>query len=114
MGLENAMTSNINLTYEELFEIGIKSLEIVGVPLDDAKITVEMLLSADLRGIETHGIRRLLMYIPRVRKGLINSSPRIAVQSLAPAMKILHGDNGLGPVVMVFQPWHPGVGWKNL
>ena len=93
------MTSNVIITYEELSDIGIKSLEIVGVPIEDAKITVEMLLSADLRGIETHGIQRLLMYIPRLRKQLINPDPKIVVKSLAPAMKIVHGDNGLGPVV---------------
>ena len=87
------------VAYEELFEIGMKALEIVGVPVEDAKITVDVLLCADLRGVGTHGIQRLLMYIPRLRKELINPDPKIVVKSLAPAMKIVHGDNGLGPVV---------------
>jgi LDH2 family malate/lactate/ureidoglycolate dehydrogenase len=85
--------------YEELFEVGTKALERIGVPAEDAKITVDVLLRADLRGVSTHGIQRLLMYIPRIRKGLINPSPKIVVKSLAPAMKIVYGDDGLGPVV---------------
>jgi len=85
--------------HEELFEIGIKALEIVGVPEEDARITVDVLLCGDLRGVSTHGIQRLLMYVPRIRKGLINPNPKIVVKSVAPAMKLINGDNGLGPVV---------------
>jgi LDH2 family malate/lactate/ureidoglycolate dehydrogenase len=87
------------VAYEELFEIGMKALEIVGVPVEDAKITVDVLLCADLRGVGTHGIQRLMMYIPRLRKGLINANPKIIVKSLSPAIKIVCGDDGLGPVV---------------
>ena len=85
--------------YEELSEIGIRALEIVGVPKEGAQITIDALLRADLRGVSSHGIQRLLMYVLRIRKGLINPDPKIVVKSLAPAMKIVHGDDGLGPVV---------------
>jgi len=85
--------------YEELEEIGIKALELVHVPKADAQVTVNVLLRADLRGIGTHGIQRLLMYIARIRKGLMNPTPEIEVRTLAPAAKVVHGDNGLGPVV---------------
>ena len=87
------------VAYEELFEIGMKALEIVGVPVEEAKITADVLLCADLRGVGTHGIQRLMMYIPRLRKGLINANPKIVVKSLSPAIKIVCGDDGLGPVV---------------
>ncbi len=92
-------SDEILIPHEELFEIGIKALEIVGVPEEDARITVDVLLCADLRGVSTHGIQRLLMYVPRVRKGLINPNPKIVVKSVAPAMKLINGDDGLGPVV---------------
>ncbi len=87
------------VSYEKLFKIGVKALEIVGIPREDAEITVEVLLCADLRGVDTHGIQRLLMYVPRIRKGLMNPKPKIEVHSLAPAVKIVSGDDGLGPVV---------------
>jgi LDH2 family malate/lactate/ureidoglycolate dehydrogenase len=85
--------------YEELFEIGVRALEIVGVPEKSAQVTIDVLLRADLRGVSSHGIQRLLMYVPRIRKGLINPDPKIVVKSLAPGMKIVYGDDGLGPVV---------------
>jgi LDH2 family malate/lactate/ureidoglycolate dehydrogenase len=85
--------------YDELLEIGTTALKRVGVPDDDARITVDALLCADLRGVSTHGIQRLLMYVPRIRKGLINPNPKIVVKSVAPAMKLIDGDGGLGPVV---------------
>jgi LDH2 family malate/lactate/ureidoglycolate dehydrogenase len=87
------------VSYDEFFKIGVKILEMVGVPTEDAKITVEVLLCADLRGVDTHGIQRLLMYVPRIRKGLINPRPEIRVEALTPVIKIVHGDDGLGQVV---------------
>lgn len=92
-------SDEILVPYKELFVTGVKALEIVGVPREDAEITVEVLLCADLRGVDTHGIQRLLMYVPRIRKGLMNPKPKIEVHSLAPAVKIVSGDDGLGPVV---------------
>ncbi|MHB8909931.1 MAG: Ldh family oxidoreductase [Syntrophales bacterium] len=92
-------SGGITVPYEELREIGIRALHLVGVPEEDARTTVEVLLCADLRGVSTHGIQRLLMYIPRILKGLMNPRPAIKVQSLAPALRIVSGDDGLGPVV---------------
>jgi ureidoglycolate dehydrogenase (NAD+) len=91
--------SNIRVDYEELFEVGTKALELVGVPQADARTAVEMLLYADLRGVGTHGIQRLLMYVPRLRTKLINPRPDIAVDALSPVMRLVDGDDGLGPVV---------------
>lgn len=91
--------SEILISYEALFEIGMRALERVGVSAVDAKATMEALLCADLRGVPTHGIQRLLNYVPRLRSRLINPQPEIVIKSLAPAVKIVHGDNGPGPVV---------------
>ena len=92
-------TEERNVPYADLWEIGVQALQRVGVPEEDARTTVEILLWADLRGISTHGIRRLLMYIPRIRKGLMKPRPEITVESPAPGVRIVSGDDGLGPVV---------------
>ena len=89
----------ILVSHKKLSEIGMKALELVGVPKVDAKITVDLLLCAELRGVGSHGIQRLLMYIPLLRKGLINPDPKISIETLAPSIKVVHGDNGLGPVI---------------
>ncbi len=93
------INSEVFIFWEELSEIGIEALKVAGVPPADAKIAVDVLLRANLRGIDTHGIQRLLMYIPRIRKGLINPRPAIRIEHWAPATKIVCGDDGLGPVV---------------
>ncbi len=96
---EKRNTGKIAVSYDILQEIGIGALTRVGVPEEDARVTVEVLLCADLRGVGTHGIQRLLMYIPRIRKGLMNHRPNIEVRSPSPALRCVSGDDGLGPVV---------------
>ena len=83
----------------ELKELGTKSLELVGVPPDQARITMQVLLWADLRGFGTHGVDRLLSYVPRLKKGLINARPTLRVEEKGDALRLVHGDNGLGQVV---------------
>ncbi|MDW8036290.1 MAG: Ldh family oxidoreductase, partial [Candidatus Korarchaeum sp.] len=49
----------IIVRYEELMEF-VKSVFLkLGVPEEDAKVTAENLVTADLRGIESHGVARL-------------------------------------------------------
>jgi len=88
-----------NVSYEELLKLGIRALQGVGVPDEDARTAAEILLWADLRGISSHGILRLLTYVPRIRKGLINPRPRIEVQSPPQPCGSCTGNDGLGPVV---------------
>ena len=45
----------------------------VGVPADDAKIVVDVLLESDKRGIESHGCNRFKpIYIDRINDGIQN------------------------------------------
>jgi len=44
-----------------------------GVSEEDAVICADILITSDLRGIQSHGIGRLRMYIDRIRKGLMQS-----------------------------------------
>src|SRR5262245_9350584 len=97
--MASILQSEVIVSYEHLAEVGTQALESLGVPCEDARTTVEVLLYADLRGIESHGIQRLLMYAPRIRKGLINPRPDIWVEDLSPVISLVHGSDGLGQVV---------------
>jgi LDH2 family malate/lactate/ureidoglycolate dehydrogenase len=70
-----------------------------GVPDDDAAIVAACLVSADLRGVDTHGLCRLPGYLDRLRRGLINPSPMLTPERVAPAAAALDGQNGFGFVV---------------
>jgi len=72
----------------------------LGVPEIDAHIAADVLVSADLRGINSHGVIRLHSYYgDRLRKGRINPISPIKVLKENPATLSLDGGNGLGPVV---------------
>ncbi|SMB94911.1 Malate/lactate/ureidoglycolate dehydrogenase, LDH2 family [Thermanaeromonas toyohensis ToBE] len=73
--------------------------EKAGVPREDAQILVEALIEADLRGVHTHGVARLGMYLERVKRGVLNPAAKVKVVTEAGAVAVVDGDNGLGPVV---------------
>ncbi len=74
-------------------------LQAHGVPPEDAAIIAHCLVSADLRGVDTHGLCRLPIYLERVRKGLINPHPALAPQRVTPVAATIDGQNGFGFVI---------------
>jgi L-2-hydroxycarboxylate dehydrogenase (NAD+) len=66
----------------------------------DAHVAADVLLSADMRGVDSHGIIRLNTYYgSRLRQGLIDPSSPIIVMNETPTTLALNGGNGLGQVV---------------
>lgn len=76
------------------------AFERVGLPKDDAQIIAALMLDADMQGSDGHGIIRLLPYTSCIEAGGVNvrSNIRIANQRVATAH--IHGDNGMGHLVM--------------
>jgi LDH2 family malate/lactate/ureidoglycolate dehydrogenase len=70
-----------------------------GVPDKDSAIIAGCLVSADLRGVDTHGIARLPGYLDRVQRGLINARPALAPRRVTPVAAELDGQDGFGFVI---------------
>ncbi len=71
-----------------------------GVPEADAGIAAEILISADLRGVDSHGIIRLDTYYgSRLRKGLVNPLSPVTVVRESATTLALDAGSGLGQVV---------------
>jgi LDH2 family malate/lactate/ureidoglycolate dehydrogenase len=70
-----------------------------GVPEGDARTIAECLVRADLRGVDTHGIIRLPIYLERLGRGLVNPRPRLEPRRVSPVAAHLDGDDGFGFVV---------------
>jgi LDH2 family malate/lactate/ureidoglycolate dehydrogenase len=70
-----------------------------GLSAGHAGTVAECLVRADLRGVDTHGIGRLPGYVDRLRRGLINPRPKLAVSRVSVAAASLDGDDGFGFVV---------------
>ena len=70
-----------------------------GVPKNDAMQAADVLASADLRGIDSHGVARLRSYFDMLGEGRINPKPEIKVVRSTQSTATVDGDNGLGLVV---------------
>jgi L-2-hydroxycarboxylate dehydrogenase (NAD+) len=74
-------------------------LEFHRVPPSEAAIVADVLVRADLRGVDSHGVARLeRYYVGRLRKGLVVAASPVRVVRETPVTAVLDGGNGLGPV----------------
>lgn len=71
----------------------------LGVPPEDVRIAADVLIEADLRGFDSHGVARLFPCYNRIKKGLIEAKPKIKIKWLTPTTGHCNGGNGLGMVV---------------
>ncbi|MTI22430.1 Ldh family oxidoreductase [Fulvivirga sp. RKSG066] len=65
----------------------------------DAQIATDVLVKADLRGIDSHGVARLIGYVRLWEADRINPKPDIKVVHETPSTAVVDGDRGLGLVV---------------
>jgi L-2-hydroxycarboxylate dehydrogenase (NAD+) len=84
---------------EALREFSTRVFLHFGVPRDDAAQAADVLASADLRGIDSHGVARLHSYFGLLNEGMINPKPRISTVRSTLSTATVDGDNGLGLVV---------------
>ncbi|EHP84576.1 L-sulfolactate dehydrogenase [Methanotorris formicicus] len=70
-----------------------------GVSKEDAEITADVFVDADLKGFTSHGIGRFPQYIIGLECGNINTNPNIRIVKETPATATIDGDFGLGQVV---------------
>ena len=95
--VENISTSIVNHSDLENFckDIFVK----MGCSLSDATLAAHVLITADLRGVDSHGVARLVGYVRLWEKGRINPTPNIQVVHETPSTAVVDGDAGLGLVV---------------
>jgi LDH2 family malate/lactate/ureidoglycolate dehydrogenase len=73
----------------------------VGVPADAAGIASKNLVEADLRGVYSHGVVRLPIYIKRIQDGGTNARANVKAVRETRTTAVVNGDNGLGHYVGV-------------
>ncbi|ROV96063.1 hypothetical protein VPNG_09129 [Cytospora leucostoma] len=70
-----------------------------GVSPEDADIVADNLVSADLRGVDSHGINRLPSYIKRIRQGVLDPRAQPSLEHVTPVVAHVDGHNAFGAVV---------------
>jgi len=83
----------------ELKEFCISAFSKLGVPKEEAEITSDVLVRADLRGIESHGVARLSRYIRRLKLNQMRAAAKLTVVKETPSTLLVDGENSLGQVV---------------
>jgi uncharacterized oxidoreductase len=71
----------------------------LGAPAGDAAWIATLLVRANLRGHDSHGVIRIPQYVAAVTKGELNPTPKIAIVSETPTLALIDGDRGFGQVV---------------
>ncbi|PRY88891.1 Ldh family oxidoreductase [Mongoliibacter ruber] len=109
------------IEYQQLFDFTKRILLKIGCPETDAELAADVLLSADLRGIDSHGVARLSGYVRLWEKKRINANPNIKIVHETPSTAVVDGDAGLGLVVAPFamrvaieKAKNVGTGWVSV
>ncbi|HEY5689881.1 MAG TPA: Ldh family oxidoreductase [Cyclobacteriaceae bacterium] len=86
-------------TEAQLREFAINVFKKMQCSDKDAVLAANVLLQADLRGVDSHGVARLSGYVRLWEAGRINAKPSIKTIHETPSTAVVDGDKGLGLVV---------------
>jgi L-2-hydroxycarboxylate dehydrogenase (NAD+) len=90
---------DLKVSYKELYHFTETVFKKIGCSTDHAKQATTVLISADLRGIDSHGVARLSGYLRLHEVGRVNACPEIKLVHETPSTATVDGDKGLGLVV---------------
>ena len=66
------------------------------LPSKHAKISADIIINAELVGASSHGLSRLKMYINRIKRKVINNSPKIKIKKISKSISLVDADNSIG------------------
>ncbi|MCH2675219.1 MAG: Ldh family oxidoreductase [Chloroflexota bacterium] len=85
---------------EVLKKVVSKIFQTLGVPDEDALLGADVLVQADLRGVDSHGVSNMLKhYVTGLKDGSINPRPNWKVIRETPTTANIDSDRGLGTIV---------------
>jgi L-2-hydroxycarboxylate dehydrogenase (NAD+) len=91
--------NELTLPYSQLKQFATDIFLKINCSKEEATLAAEVLLNADLRGIDSHGLARLSGYVRLWEAKRINSTPNVQVVHETPSTAVVDGDGGLGLVV---------------
>jgi L-2-hydroxycarboxylate dehydrogenase (NAD+) len=86
-------------SYQRLFSFSKSIFLAIGTSEADAELASTVLLSADLRGVDSHGIARLSGYVRLWEAKRVKAKPDVKIVYETPSTATVDGDSGLGLVV---------------
>ncbi len=111
----------VTFSYQQLYQFTEAVFIKMGCSSTDAAIATKALLSADVRGIDSHGVARLSGYVRLWEAKRINATPNIKIVYETPSTAVVDGDAGLGLVVAPYamqvaidKAKNVGTGWVSV
>lgn len=109
---------NTTFTYEQLYNFCTTIFLQIGCPEADAHTASKALLSADLRGVDSHGVARLSGYVRLYDVGRVNTKPHLHVIHETASTAVIDADSSLGLVsapfamhIAIGKARNAGTGW---
>jgi len=100
INLEVLMSNDsVYLPVDLVCQFMMDALVRMGVPPEDAKVTSDILITADLWGVQSHGIGHLKMYHHRIKVGHQRAVTNLEIVKDTPTTAVADGGNGMGQVV---------------
>ena len=93
------MKQGQRITEAEAQALTVRAFSRVGVLPGMAWDAAEMITTAEMMGIPTHGLARVVNYVERLKAGGMNPKAEPQITAVAPALLKVDGQNGLGGAV---------------
>jgi LDH2 family malate/lactate/ureidoglycolate dehydrogenase len=110
-----------NFSYSNLYNFSRNIFLKIGCSDKDSTIAADSLLSADMRGVDSHGVARLSGYVRLWEAKRVNPTPDMTIVHETPSTAVVDGDRGLGLVVAPFamnvaieKAKNCGTGWVSV
>jgi LDH2 family malate/lactate/ureidoglycolate dehydrogenase len=109
------------IEFQRLKDFCKQAYQAVGVPEGEAEIVADLLVRADLRGIETHGVTRLPVYIQRLQKGYVRKACLLTTVKEKGPTVFLDAHGSMGHVtsykameIAIERAGQFGIGWVSV
>jgi LDH2 family malate/lactate/ureidoglycolate dehydrogenase len=87
------------LTVRQLTDLSVNVLAAAGASQREARVVAEFLVKANLAGVDSHGVIRLVSYVQGLREGVIKSGVEAEIVRENQSSVLIDGNWGFGQVV---------------
>lgn len=95
----STLNNHVVVSAKEAEQFCVNIFTRAGVPVEYAKIVSDSLIQANLRGVDSHGIVRIPIYLERLEKGLIDPKGKLEIVKEKGNTVLVDGNNNFGSVV---------------
>ena len=92
----------VKWSYQVLEKFCYDAFRAFGFSDEESKDIEDVLLMADLYGIESHGMQRMVRYHKGIEKGTIHPQAKPEVVFETPVSAVIDGHNGMGQLISIF------------